>query len=104
MVNQTGAKTLLEIIAIDWHRRGGKGQWPTKAFVAEWRKRRPAYDGHSLDTRFWSGSTVSVKPYFRLQRATDAWIAAGKGSPVLSDEFNEYLENFRDVYDELEGE
>lgn len=94
-------KTLLDIILGAWLGQGGKGRMPRK-FVRQWLNAHPAYQGHVLSTRFNSGSSVAVRPLYRLDRATAAWLATGHGPPTTSD-FDEFLRSYRDEYDEYDA-
>ena len=103
MVDKSRALTLLEIIAIDWRKQGGKSKWPTKAFIATWRAANKAYAGWNLSTVFAPHSTIALRPLTRLDRATQSWLASGHSSP-MEPGFDAFLRNFSDAYTELGDE
>jgi hypothetical protein len=101
----TGAKnvkTLLEIIRMDFAASGRRRKL-TRAFVAQWRKENPAYGNAPLNAYFISGSAMAQRPFTRLERATAAWVEAGRPKPGQqgfdADAFNEFVEQYRDEYD-----
>lgn len=98
MVTPSQPKTLLEIIHVEWRAQGGAGPPPLE-FIRAWRARHPAYDRFALDVRFYSGSTLPVRPFDHLDRATRAWLASGRSLEGATEEFDAFLETYCDEYD-----
>lgn len=100
MPDKRNTKTLLDLISADWHAAGNRVPL-TKAAIAKWHEENPVYGGGKwpLSTRFTSGSAVPVRGATKLDRATLAWRAAGRGAPVGA-AFNEFVAGYVDEFDQ----
>ena len=102
MVDKSRALTLLEIIAIDWRKQGGKSKWPTKAFIATWRAAiQPIRSG------VFRRSSLPHSPRSRCDRGQSWIVQRGPGSrPGIARRSNpaspKFAESYRDIYDQLD--